>query len=240
MADFDAYLRNVKPKLEQNTIHKRHTIFKKFINVALDKGHKFDNPYQKFKFHKIETQIEYLTFAELKKLINLYQSNQLTDKLQHVLRYYLFSATSGGMRFSDIDALLPRNIETDSICFVPIKTKTVKTVVCRVPLTAFGKKMLEDAKLRKKAGQNTVFACYSNQKTNEYLKEIAIKAGIDKDFSFHSSRHTFATLFYAHTKDIATLARILGHSNIKQTQVYVSISDEQKINRMSDFESLFK
>lgn len=64
----------------------------------------------------------------------------------------------------------------------------------------------------------------SNQKMNEYLKEIATVCGIDKDFTFHTARHTFATtVTLSNGVPIESVSKMLGHKDIKITQHYAKI-----------------
>lgn len=76
----------------------------------------------------------------------------------------------------------------------------------------------------------------SNQKVNSYLKEIADLCGIDKDLTFHCTRHTFATtVTLANGVPIETVSKMLGHTNIQTTQIYARVIDT-KIN--NDMEAL--
>jgi site-specific recombinase XerD len=60
------------------------------------------------------------------------------------------------------------------------------------------------------------------------LKKWVAKAGINKPVTFHSFRHTFATLQLAAGTDIATISGLLGHSDLKTTQVYAKVVDASK------------
>ena len=73
----------------------------------------------------------------------------------------------------------------------------------------------------------------SNQKTNAYLKEIAAVCGIDRNISFHIARHTFATtVTLSNGVPIESVSKMLGHSNIKTTQLYAKIVDKKIGNDM--------
>ena len=68
----------------------------------------------------------------------------------------------------------------------------------------------------------------SNQKVNAYLKEIADIRDIHKNLTFHLVRHTMATtICLANGMPIGSLSKVLGHSNIKTTQLYAKITDEK-------------
>ena len=63
----------------------------------------------------------------------------------------------------------------------------------------------------------------SNQKANEYLKIIRIQLNIRQNMTFHVARHSFATLALAHGISIENVAKMLGHKNIKTTQLYAKV-----------------
>ena len=72
------------------------------------------------------------------------------------------------------------------------------------------------------------FPVISNQKTNKYLKQIASICGIDKNITFHSARHTFATtITLCNGMPIETVSKMLGHNNIKTTQIYACVIDSK-------------
>ena len=81
-----------------------------------------------------------------------------------------------------------------------------------------------------------MFKRISNQKINEYLKEIAALCEIDKRVSFHLARHTFATTVTLNNNvPIETVSKVMGHSKISTTQIYAKIL-QSKVNE--DFSKL--
>ena len=86
---------------------------------------------------------------------------------------------------------------------------------------------------KKKKGH--VFPVFSNQKTNQYLKEIATACGIDKELTFHMARHTFATLTLSKGVPIESVSRMLGHTNIRTTQIYAKITNKKIEHDMALF-----
>jgi len=68
-----------------------------------------------------------------------------------------------------------------------------------------------------------------------FVKRYAHKAGIDKNVSPHTLRHTFATEFYRQTKDLETLRMILGHSNVSTTQIYITLANTDVEAAMNGF-----
>jgi site-specific recombinase XerD len=69
----------------------------------------------------------------------------------------------------------------------------------------------------------------------QMVKRYALKAGITKNISPHSLRHTYATQYYRQTKDIETLRRILGHSDISTTTIYITLANIDVENGMKSF-----
>ena len=103
-----------------------------------------------------------------------------------------------------------------------IQTKRQKTnQKCDIPLL---KKPLEILEKYKEVNGDFVFKRISNQKINEYLKEIAALCEIDKRVSFHLARHTFATTVTLNNNvPIETVSKVMGHSKISTTQIYAKI-----------------
>ena len=94
---------------------------------------------------------------------------------------------------------------------------------------------------RKKRPQSDFF--FSTLKGNklsvrylqQMVKRYAQKAGLDKRISPHTLRHTYATEYYKQTKDIETLRRILGHSDISTTTIYITLANIDVENGMKSF-----
>ena len=77
-----------------------------------------------------------------------------------------------------------------------------------------------------RVGKNYVLPVTTNQKMNAYLKEIADLCNIDKKLTFHLSRHTFATtVTLSNGVPIETVSKLLGHTNIRTTQIYSKVVD---------------
>lgn len=77
-----------------------------------------------------------------------------------------------------------------------------------------------------------LFKVYCDQPTNRYLKEIMVKAGISKYISFHCARHTFATVGLNLGIPMSLISKLLGHTDIKTTEIYAKYSTESKTKEM--------
>ena len=72
------------------------------------------------------------------------------------------------------------------------------------------------------------------------LKRIAKKLGIEKNISFHTARHTFATLVQAATGNIETTQKLLGHKSLKSTAVYADVLTEEKVKAIGNTKRVFQ
>ena len=84
----------------------------------------------------------------------------------------------------------------------------------------------------------TLLPILSNQKMNAYLKEIAILAEINKNLTFHLARHTFATtVTLTNGVPIESVSEMLGHTNIRTTQIYAKVIDKKVSRDMLDLKT---
>lgn len=166
-----------------------------------------------------ETQRKFLTIEELNTLVKTECSLPLLKKAA------LFSAMTG-LRFSDINNLIWSEIENVKsqghfIHFKQQKTKGVETL----PISEQAFSLLGE---RRKPNDKVFDGLKYSAHTNHHLFKWISKAGIAKDITFHCFRHTFATLQLSKGTDIYTVSKMLGHRELKTTQVYAKIIDQTK------------
>lgn len=156
-----------------------------------------------------------------------------SERLERVRDIFIFSCFTG-LAYIDVKNLRQSNIRTSFDDGLWIMGKREKTGVnFNVPLLEVAKEIVE-----KYSGQlpdDKVLPVMSNQKMNEYLKEIGEVCGIGKDLTFHLARHTFATLTLTKGVSIESVSKMLGHTNIKTTQIYARITDVKVSNDMASF-----
>ena len=87
--------------------------------------------------------------------------------------------------------------------------------------------------------KDVVIPVITNQKMNAYLKEIADLARIEKHLTTHLARHTFATLSLSNHVPIETISKMLGHSDIKTTQIYAKMQDRTIYEDMATMRQKF-
>lgn len=165
-----------------------------------------------------ETQRNFLTLEELTKLAKTETDNTTMKNAA------LFSALTG-LRYSDIEKLVWSEIEHVKgqgyfIRFQQQKTKGIETL----PISEQAYSFLG----KRKGPMDKVFAGLNDRDRYYHFPIWVGKAGITKDVTFHCLRHTFATLQLSHGTDIYTVSKMLGHRELKTTQVYAKIIDQTK------------
>ncbi|MDY3520586.1 site-specific integrase [Riemerella anatipestifer] len=233
---FKNYLLNEKisdrnTKLAQNTAL---SYFNK-VRAALKEAHRnkliADNPTTRVRSIKEEeTNRQYLILEEIQKLVNTECDNSLLK------RAFLFSCMTG-LRFSDIENLKWKNVNYDentgwTLNFVIKKTKAIEYL----PINEQAIKLIgEKGKDEEKVFEGLIYSAYNNKKLRKWIA----KAGIDKHITFHSARHSFATLQLTMDTDIYTVSKLLGHKNVKTTEIYAKVIDKKKINAVLKIPNIF-
>lgn len=217
LKEFETYLREKGNSV--NTIAKHLRQLRTLVNEAINQGyiHADAYPFRKFKIKQEKGRHEFLTPDELRKLENL----QVSDKrLRHVLDAFLFCCYVG-LRFSDFCQLSPANfIRVNGKRWLHFKS--IKTgVEIRLPLH-----LLFDGKALAILDRYDIsnFANLgSNSETNKALVELATLARIRKHITYHTARHTCATLLIHQGVPITTVQKLLGHTSVKTTEIYSEI-----------------
>ena len=217
LKDFEVYLREKGNGI--NTVAKHLRQFRTLVNEAINQGyiHADAYPFRKFKIKQEKGRHEFLTPDELKKLENL----EINDrKLRHVLDAFLFCCYVG-LRFSDFCQLTPANfIRVNGKRWLHFKS--IKTgIELRLPLH-----LLFEGKALAILDRYciTEFASLgSNSEVNKCLAQISEMARIKKHVTYHTARHTCATLLIHQGVPITTVQKLLGHTSVKTTEIYSEI-----------------
>jgi site-specific recombinase XerD len=224
-----------KLKNSPNTANKSLSMLKTFVNWGIEEKLIKDNPFNLIKITKGKGKREYLSIDELNKLEALYKKADLHRGQLNVLRYFLFACYTG-LRYQDIVNLKFMHIRTryfnkQEIQFIDLKMHKTGLDVS-IPIISKAHDLLP----KKYNISQKVFKVISNQKTNDHLKEIVKKAKIDKNITFHCSRHTLATTGLEMGIPIEVVSKILGHTNIKMTEIYAKVNDSLKYREMLKFD----
>ena len=159
--------------LNNNTINRNIKTLKSFLNWASVRGYNRFFNYKRFSFKGFDSEIIYLTTSELQTLYSKEIENMKLERVRDIFCFGCFT----GLRYSDIKNLKWQNIREDYIRSFSIKTKDQLSV----PLNNFSKEILS-----KYRGYDTeyCFPVYSNQKMNEYLKELGEYCEIDTPINY--------------------------------------------------------
>lgn len=217
LKDFEAYLREKGNGV--NTVAKHLRQLRTLVNEAINQGyiHADAYPFRKFKIKHEKGRHEFLTPDELRKLENLEVSDK---KMRHVLDAFLFCCYVG-LRFSDFCQLTPAN-------FIRINGnrwlhfKSIKTgIELRLPLHLLFEEKALTILDRYNIEEFASLGC--NSDVNKYLAQIAEMARIKKHITYHTARHTCATLLIHQGVPITTVQKLLGHTSVKTTEIYSEV-----------------
>ncbi len=206
-----------------------------FFNYLYERGIHQDLTFKKFKLLKqAETDVIYLTAAELEQV---YRHNfSQNPRLERVRDLLVFSCTTG-LRQSDFSKIKPEHVKGNILSLRTRKTKDP----LRIPLTSYSAVIIEK--------YNRALPTLSQQKYNDYVKEVCQLAGIDEPtehthyigskritqtvskhelISSHTGRRTFITLSLERGMRPETVMKITGHKDLKTMMRYVKVTDKMK------------
>ena len=217
LRDFEVHLKEKGNSV--NTVAKHMRQLRTLVNEAINQGYIPSDayPFRKYKIKQEKGRKEFLTPDELKRLENL----DVDKKLRHVLDAFLFCCYTG-LRFSDFCQLSPAN-------FIKINGKrwlhftSVKTgVELRLPLH-----LLFEGKALAVLERYDIITDFAkigpNSEANKYLAQLATLARIRKHITYHTARHTCATLLVHQGVPITTVQKLLGHTSVRTTEVYSEV-----------------
>ena len=218
LRDFEVHLKEKGNSV--NTIAKHLRQLRTLVSEAINQGYIPSDayPFRKFKIKQEKGRKEFLTLNELRRLENLLVSDK---RLRHVLDAFLFCCYTG-LRYSDFCQLTPENIIRVNgkrwFYFKSVKTD----VEVRLPLhLLFEGKALA---VLERYDIVTDFAKIGpNSEANKYLAQLAAFARIRKHITYHTARHTCATLLVHQGVPITTVQKLLGHASVRTTEVYSEV-----------------
>lgn len=218
--------------LSQNAASSYFNKVKACLREAFNERLINENPANRVKAIKPEeTHREFLTEEEIKKLIS-------TDCESDVLKRAFLVGVFTGLRWSDVIKLrwsdFSYSADTGySIKYTQQKTKGAEILpVSEIVFSFIGEMKANDEKVFK----GLKYSAWNNVKISKWM----LKAKIDKHATFHTARHSFATLMLSKDVDIYTVSKLLGHKNISTTQIYAKVIDQRKIAAVSVFDSFKK
>ena len=251
--DYVTYLRDVK-EMRNSTIGKQLSFLKWFLRWAFKKGVHQNNAYDSYKPKLKSTQkkIIFLTWEELNKLreFEIPAAKQALDRVRDVFLFQCFT----GLRYSDVFNLRKSDIKGNHIEVTTVKTSDSLII----ELNNHSKAILD--KYKDVAFEDDkVLPVITNQKMNDYLKELAELAGINEPvrqtyyrgneridevtpkyalLGTHAGRRTFICNALALGIPPQVVMKWTGHSDYKAMKPYIDIADDIKANAMSKFNQL--
>lgn len=225
VVSFKDFLDKAKTKsnegLSQNSKYSYFNKFRAALKQAVKDEILVTNPAEGVEgFKQGEPQREFLTLDELKELA------KIECEIPILKSAFLFSCLSG-LRWSDINKLTWSEVQHSNemgyyVRFRQKKTKGVETL----PISEQAFNLLGD----RESGEERVFkglkySAWHNLK----LQQWVMKAGVSRTITFHCARHTYATLQLTLGTDIYTVSKLLGHRELKTTQIYAKVIDSKKV-----------
>lgn len=233
----DIYFVYLRKELDNNdnTAYKNMAILKKYVLAAYKAGYMTENPFDEWSIKKITSTCVYLNEEELAALVSLYNSGELEYKLHKTLEFFLFMCFSS-LHVGDAKKLQLEQFTEDHFTYFRVKLRNRKPEPIQIPISEPLRNLLSKIVGTRKKGP-LFEVIQADQTMNRNLKDIAAIAGIDKPITHKVGRHTFATIYLRHTKDLASLKELLGHSDMKETLVYAHVMDESKREGVQCFNS---
>ena len=235
--DFEHFLR-MKKACANNAAVRYLRCVKNVLQYALAHEWITHDPFIGKKYQRTYSKREFLTEQEVNAIMKL--DFKEMPRLEVVRDTFVFCCFTG-LAFCDIKALMQSDIQIDDSGNAWIRKKRAKTgEMCIVPLLDIPRQLIEkyaDHPTVKATG--VVLPVITNQKMNAYLKEIADLAKIKKHLTTHIARHTFASISMCNNVSIEVISKMLGHSDIKTTQIYAKMHDQAVYDGMATMRSKF-
>ena len=230
LSNFDNYLR-VEYNMANNHAMKIRQKLRTIYKVAIDNGWGSKNPFSTVKIHFDPVERDVLTKSELPALI---QTDMIFDRLEKMRDVFVFACFTG-LAHCDVAGLTKENIITDEAGQVWLKTHRQKTSeVVDIPLLEIPQLIIKKYQGMKEL-KGKLLPTLTNSCSNLYLKEVAVRCGINKTLTFHMARHTFATtVTLSNGVPIESVAKMLGHRNIRTTQIYAKVIKDKLAEDMNN------
>lgn len=212
---------------KQITVHTVLGIIKTVLNRAERERIVYKNPLKDIREKKPKSTRTYLTWGELQKL------SDTPCSIPAVKNAFFFSCYTG-LRLSDDEQLKKKYFNfADFKIIIPGMEKTDDPVIID-----FNENALKYVDLENKKPTDFVFDLPARSIMHPVIKQWAAAAGIEKNISFHTARHTFATGILTYGGDLATAQALLGHASPNETVIYAKIIDEKRKRAIGNLPAL--
>jgi site-specific recombinase XerD len=235
ITEFEHYLKTVR-KCNHNSTIKYIRNVRKVVNIALANDWLMKDPFLKFRGSIKEVERDFLSTEELQAIED---KEFKISRLDEVRDMFVFSCYTG-LAYADIAKLSLNEIEKGIDGERWIYTHREKTETkSNIPLLPKALEIIEKYKKHPECIiSGKLLPVRSNQKMNAYLKEIADVCDITKNLTFHSARHTAATtVWLTNGVPIESVSSMLGHKNIRTTQIYAKVVEKKVSEDMQNLRS---
>lgn len=219
--DFEVFLRT-KKSCSNNTVCIYITPLRKMVSIAMNNGWLDYDPFFNYRISIQKKDRVYLTMEEIEAIVNI-QFTKFRKNNELIRDLFVFSVFTG-VSYVDLRNLKHDNLKRMDgelwLCFNRRKTG----VTCNVPLLETAKNILE----RYKNADTTLRLLNVPSYTTllNGIKRIAEQCGISKAITWHTARHSFASeVCLLNGVPIETISRMLGHTDVKTTQIYAKVSN---------------
>uniref|UniRef100_UPI004049A56B site-specific integrase n=1 Tax=Gelidibacter sp. TaxID=2018083 RepID=UPI004049A56B len=242
LCDFECYLSSYWPvghprAMSQNTIMKHIQRLRKMVTLAYHLEWIVKDPFVRWKPTFEKREREFLSDNELSNMENFEFDSERLDRVRDL---FVFSCYTG-ISYVDIMNLTENHIlkGIDGGNWIMTKRQKTNTPV-KVPVLVKTEELI--AKYRNHPVTQvtgSLMPIITNEKLNQYLKEVAFYCGIRKNLTFHMARHTFATtITLSNGVPIETVSKLLGHTKIATTQIYARVIESKVSNDMNNLKAL--
>ncbi len=223
-----------------STAYKDMATIKKFVRAAIRKGYMDKNPFDDFKIKRVQGNFEFLTEDELNKMLRLYYSGKLEPEQHKTLQLFLYMCFSS-QHITDSLKTRIEDFTPETLVYMRVKTYNRKPEKVVVSVSKMLQSLVTDIVGYRKTGP-LFMDMPAEQTMNKYLKAIAKRddVGINKNLSTKAGRHTFATFYLSKTKDLNSLQKELGHSDIRETLKYAHVLDSDQKENIKTFDAFLK
>jgi site-specific recombinase XerD len=220
VTDYEVYLKSVCGCGHNSTVkHLRY--LKQIITNALKNRYISIDPFDDYTLGYKPVKKEFLIEPEIKKLMNKKFESKRLEEVRDVFLFQIFT----GLAYIDAANLSEDNIIEDGFGQKWIQlTRQKSSVQANIPLLDIPLSIL---KKYKGLENGKLLPIHTNQKMNEYLKEIASLCGINKRLTTHCGRHSFGTIMLTKGVSIESVSKMLGHTNITTTQIYAKVLNQK-------------
>lgn len=213
---YDNWMQN--SNIKHNTRVGRLRQLKALMNEAIKRELITKNPFNNFKIPAMINKKGYITEEQLKEIENLTNLN----KYQTIIKDGFLFGCYTGLRISDILTLESKHIVNGWI-----HKKMIKTGFdVHIPINKIFEGKAEKIITKYDKIENLVNNLGKNNEINKTLKDIFKLVGVSNNFTFHTSRHTFATILLNKGVAITSVQKMLGHTKVSTTQIYAEVSQD--------------